>query len=199
MTDPLSALRQPDTPVDPDPAFATRLRARLERALSLPRGVQTMTTTTEPTGQHPTAQHPIAQQPTYVARRTLTPYIAVREGRRALDWYIDVFGARMRADPILVQDGRIGHSEIVIGDSVLMLSEEFPESDILSPQSRGGSTSTLVLVVRDVDHTVERAVAAGARLERPPRDEPYGRTGVIHDPFGHRWIVQTLPAAAEPS
>ena len=133
-----------------------------------------------------------------MAPHTLTPYIAVREGRRALDWYAQVFAARMVGEPVVMSDGRIGHSEILIGDSRLMLSEEFPELDVLGPQSRGGSTSTLVIAVPDVDRTIEQAVAAGARLERPPRDEPYGRTGVIHDPFGHRWMVQTPPAAGGP-
>jgi uncharacterized glyoxalase superfamily protein PhnB len=185
MSDPLSVLRQPDTPVDPDPAFAVQLWARLERALRLPKGVQIMTTTTEP----------FAADPTHVAAHTLTPYLAVREGRRALDWYIEVFAARLRWEPTVMPDGRIGHSAVVIGDSVLMLSEEFPELDVLGPQSRGGSTCTLVIAVPDVDRVIERAVAAGARLERPARDEPFGRTGVIHDPFGHRWMVQTPPAA----
>jgi uncharacterized glyoxalase superfamily protein PhnB len=195
MTDPLSAPRQPETPVDPDPAFAARLRARLERALRLPRGVQTMTTTTEPAAQDPGGPapgrrggahaHPVPRR----AGRSAGAGLVRRGVRRA----------RLRGDPVVVPDGRIGHSESVIGDSVLKLSEEFPESDVLGPQSRGGSTSTLVLAVPDVDHTVERAVAAGARLERPPRDEPYGRTGVIHDPFGHRWVVQAPPAAGDPA
>jgi uncharacterized glyoxalase superfamily protein PhnB len=142
---------------------------------------------------------PVAEHLTQVAAHTLTPYVAVRDGRRALAWYVDVFAARLSREPAVLPDGRIGHSEIVIGDSVLMLSEEFPELDVLGPKSRGGSTCTLVLAVPDADRTIERAVAAGARLERPPRDEPYGRTGVIHDPFGHRWMVQTPPAAAEPA
>jgi uncharacterized glyoxalase superfamily protein PhnB len=140
------------------------------------------------------AAEPGAGYSAEVEPHTLTPYIAVRDGRRALGWYVDVFGARMRRDPVVMPDGRIGHSEIVIGDSVLMLSEEFPELDVLGPESRGGTTSTLVVVVPDVDRTVQRAVAAGARLERPPQDEPYGRTGVVHDPFGHRWMVQSSPA-----
>jgi uncharacterized glyoxalase superfamily protein PhnB len=151
-----------------------------------PEGAQIMTATAEPDGRHPAP----------VAERTLTPYIAVRDGRRALDWYAEVFDARPRREPIIMPDGRIGHSEITIGDSVLMISEEFPEIDVLGPQSRGGSTSTLVIAVPDVDDTIKRAIAAGARLEREPRDEPYGRTGVIHDPFGHRWMVQTRPTAA---
>lgn len=192
MTDPLDVLRSADQPVDPDPDFAAQLRARLERALGrpearLPRGVEPMTsTTTRTTG----AAADAALSP------TLIPYVAVRDAGRALDWYVDVFAARVRGEPIVMDDGRVGHAEIVIGDSVLMLAEEFPEIDFVGPESRGGTTVSLHLTVPDVDRTVERAVRAGASLDGPVEDQSYGRTGVLRDPFGHRWMVQTPPAPA---
>jgi uncharacterized glyoxalase superfamily protein PhnB len=124
---------------------------------------------------------------------------AVRDARRALDWYVEVFDGRLRGEPTVGPDGRIGHAEVAIGDNVLMLADEHPEIDVHSPESRGGPTASLLLQVPDVDATVRRAVAAGAALRRAPQDEPYGRTGVISDPFGHRWMVQTPPAAAEPA
>jgi uncharacterized glyoxalase superfamily protein PhnB len=179
MTDPLFALRQPETPVDPDPTFAARLRARLERALSLPRGVQMTTTVTE------------------TRRYSLSPYLAVRNARQALDWYVDVFGARLRGEPYVGTDGRIGHAEIMLGGNLVMLADEHPEIEFAGPETRGGTTVTLHLEVPDVDETLRRAVGAGAVLEREPRDEQYGRTGVIRDPYGHRWMIQT-PQAAEP-
>jgi uncharacterized glyoxalase superfamily protein PhnB len=191
MTDPLDALRQPESPVDPDPTFAAQLRARLERALRLPRGVQSMTATADPAAASATA---LSRQ------YALVPYLAVRDARRALDWYVEVFDGRLRGEPITMPDGRIGHAEIAIGGSVLMLADEHPEIDFQGPQTRGGTTVSLHVEVPDVDATVRRAVDAGAELTRPPADEPYGRTGAINDPFGHRWMVQTPPAEpAEPT
>ncbi len=168
MTDPLDALRLPVTPVDPDPAFATSLRARLERALRMTEG-QPMTS-------------------------TLSSYLAVHDARRALEFYAAAFDARPRGEPIVMDDGRIGHAELAIGDSVLMLADEFPEIDMLGPRARGGPTQSMYLRVPDVDATTRNAVDAGARLERAPADHEYGRNAVVVDPFGHRWLV----AAVEP-
>jgi PhnB protein len=87
-------------------------------------------------------------------------------------------------------DGRIGHAEIKIGDSHVMLADENPEMNARSPKSVGGSSISLLLYVENVDKIVERAVAAGAKLERPVEDKFYGdRMGAIEDPFGHLWYV----------
>ncbi|MCW2903063.1 MAG: Glyoxalase/bleomycin resistance protein/dioxygenase [Streptosporangiaceae bacterium] len=184
MTDPFDALREPVAPVAPDPQFAARLRARLERALLDPTGATMTTATARP--DTPATELPL---------RSLTPYIAVDNARAALDWYVRAFGARRRNEPIVMDDDRIGHAELAIGDSVLMLADEFPEIGLLGPKSRGGVSQSLLLQVPDVDATVARAVELGAELTRPVTDYPHGRDGVVNDPFGHRWMISTPPPA----
>jgi uncharacterized glyoxalase superfamily protein PhnB len=120
----------------------------------------------------------------------LTPYLVVADARAAIDWYVEVFGAVPRSEPIVMPDGRIGHAEVTVAGSRLMLSDEFAELDLLAPAARGGTTVTLHLQVEDPDGTVDRAVARGAVLERPVADQGHGRTGVIRDLSGHRWMVQ---------
>ncbi|MDQ6874746.1 MAG: VOC family protein [Actinomycetota bacterium] len=133
-------------------------------------------------------------------RLTLTPYLAVDDARRALDWYADVFDGRPEGQPTVMPDGRIGHAELIIGNAPLMLADEHPELGLLGPKARGGTSQSIVMEVPDVEATVRRAVAAGAELTRPVADQPYGRNAVITDPFGHRWLVTTsAPRAAEPS
>jgi len=122
---------------------------------------------------------------------SVTPYLIVNDGARAIDFYKQAFGAtelfRM-AGP----DGKIGHAEIMIGNSYVMLADEHPEMNARSPQSIGGSPVSLMLYVEDVDATVGRAVEAGAKLTRPVADQFYGdRTGSVEDPFGHAWYVAT--------
>jgi uncharacterized glyoxalase superfamily protein PhnB len=172
VTDPFAALRAPDVPLDPDPVFAARLRARLERALALPRGVAPMTTTTTP-----------------VATSTLTPYLAVADARAAIDWYRDVFGAVPIGDPIFMPDGRIGHAELAIGGARLYLSDAHPELGVVPPQPDAGTSVTLHLELADVDETTERARTGRAVVEREPSDNPYGRIATVRDPFGHRWML----------
>jgi uncharacterized glyoxalase superfamily protein PhnB len=121
----------------------------------------------------------------------LTPYLAVSDARAAIGWYTTVLGGRPVGEPWVGDDGRVGHAELAFGDSVLMLSDEHPELDVLGPTSRGGTTVTLHLAVDDVDAVVAAAVDRGARLERPPRDESVGRLAVVHDPWGHRWMLNT--------
>lgn len=180
MTDPLHALRQPITPIDPDPAFTAELRSRLERALLAPEGAP-MTTTVE------TPSH------------TLGCYLAVNDARAALEFYEQAFGARRRGEPIVMPDGRIGHTELAIGDSVLMLADEFAEIDLLSPRTRGGPSQSVYLRVSEpdaVDATARAAVEAGARLERAAADHDYGRNAVVIDPSGHRWMIASSPTPA---
>jgi PhnB protein len=122
---------------------------------------------------------------------TATPYLIIRGATRALDFYRQAFGATelMRH---AMPDGRIGHAEIQIGDSRIMLADEFPEMGFRSPQALGGSPVGILLYVTDVDSRFEQAVAAGATVMRPVRNEFYGdRTGTLIDPFGHVWTIAT--------
>lgn len=122
----------------------------------------------------------------------LSPYLAVDNAAKAIDFYVDVLGAteRMRmAGP----DGKIGHAEVTFGENaVLMLSDEWPDMDIRGPRSIGGTPVTISVYVPDVDATYTRAVAAGATSLREPADQFYGdRSAQFLDPFGHRWNVMT--------
>ena len=129
---------------------------------------------------------------------TLTPYLAVRDARAAIAWYIDALGARLVGEPYVMDDDRIGHAALEISGAHCYLSDEHPELDIVAPEP-GKVSTTLVLTVPDVDAAIARAADAGATVERPARDEPYGRTGVVVDPYGHRWMLQApVPGPAEP-
>jgi len=123
--------------------------------------------------------------------RGATPYLCVKGGAAAMDFYKQAFGAAelMRlAEP----DGRIGHAEFKIGDAPIMLSDEYPDMGILSPTSLGGSPVLIHLYVPDVDALFARAEAAGARVLRAVADQFYGdRAGTLVDPFGHRWMLAT--------
>ena len=123
--------------------------------------------------------------------RNVTPYLIVDEAAKAIDFYRKVFKAKERMR-MPAPGGRIGHAELEFGDSVVMLADENPEMNARSPRSVGGSPISLLLYVEDVDATVDRAVAAGAKLKRPVADQFYGdRTGGIEDPFGHQWYLAT--------
>ena len=188
MTDPFEALREPVTPVDPDPYFAEVLRLRLTRQVfASPGGTmpqQTVATQVEREPAWPPA---------------LTPYIVVSDARRAMDWYVEVFGAQRRGELHVNSDGTIGHAEIGIGDAVLMFSEAsdlWPDVPVRAPDSPATFSHTLHLEVDDVDGTTERARRGGASVEREPADQPYGRGSVIVDPFGHRWMLLRPPGRA---
>lgn len=120
-----------------------------------------------------------------------TPYLCVSDAPRAIEFYKQAFGATevMRlAEP----SGKIGHAEIKIGAAPIMLADEYPDMNILSPKSLGGTPVTIHIYVADVDALVTQAVAAGATLLRPVTDEFYGdRSGSLVDPFGHRWMFAT--------
>jgi PhnB protein len=122
---------------------------------------------------------------------TATPYLIIKGAAKAIEFYEKAFGAKetMR---MAQTDGRIGHAEIKIGDSPIMLSDEFPEMGARSPQSLGGSPVSILLYVADVDAIFAQAVAAGATVQRPVMDQFYGdRTGGVIDPFGHVWYIAT--------
>ena len=122
---------------------------------------------------------------------SLTPYLVVKGAARAIDFYKRAFGATelFRMDG---PNGSVGHAEIRVGNSVLMLADESPEMGAKSPQSIGGSPVSLMLYVEDVDKVFARAVKEGATVKRPVADQFYGdRTGGLVDPFGHSWWVAT--------
>lgn len=189
MPDPFHALRAPVEPVDPDPRFAARLRARLERALALPEGVDMPRAVLDP---EPVTAARITGYPGVIA------YLAVADGSRALAWYVEALGARHRGEPVVMPDGRIGHAELELAGGVVMLADEYPELGVRAPIPAQGAAVTLHLEVADVDRATQRAVEAGARLDRPPADHPYGRNSVVTDPFGHRWMFSgvSVPAPA---
>ncbi|SRR5712692_3828028 len=122
---------------------------------------------------------------------TVTPYLFTDGASAAIEFYTTVFGAteRMRmAGP----DGKVGHAELAIGDSVIMLADEHPELGVLGPKTIGGTPVMLSVYVEDVDATVEQALTSGATLLEPIENKFYGdRSGQIEDPFGHRWSVAT--------
>ena len=121
---------------------------------------------------------------------SVTPYLVVDDARRAIEFYGRAFGAEEKFR--LMMGERIGHAEIRIGDSFVMLADEFPEMGHLGPKSRGGPTSSIVLYVEDVDSVFKKALDAGARQERPVQNEFWGdRMGTLTDPFGHQWSLAT--------
>jgi PhnB protein len=120
---------------------------------------------------------------------SITPYLIVKGGVAAIDFYKQVFGAT-EIMCMKMPDGRVGHAELKIGDSVIMLADEFPEMETVSPATLGNSPVGLLLYVDDPDATVNLAVSLGAKLKKPVQDQMYGdRNGTIADPFGHLWTV----------
>lgn len=121
----------------------------------------------------------------------VTPYLTFKNAAAAIEFYRTVFGAK-EMSRITNPDGKIGHAEITIGESVLMLSDESPAFGALSPPSIGGSPVRLHLAVDDVDAVAKRMVDAGATILRPVKNEFYGeRIGLFADPFGYSWFVAT--------
>ena len=121
----------------------------------------------------------------------ITPYLAVRDAARAIEFYKKAFGATelMR---IAAPGGRVGHAELKIGESIIMLADEHPEMGSHAPPTVGGSPVGLMLYVENVDAVADRALTAGAKLTHPVEDKFYGdRSGTVTDPFGHIWHVST--------
>jgi len=122
---------------------------------------------------------------------TLTPFLTVRDAARAIEFYKQAFGAKERG-VMKGPDGKIMHAELQIGDSIIMLADEFPEFGSLSPQSIGGSPMGLHIYIDNVDSAFDRAVKAGAQVEMPVMDQFWGdRYGKLKDPFGHKWSIAT--------
>jgi PhnB protein len=133
----------------------------------------------------------MAVKPIPEGYHSLNTYIAVEDAAAAIEYYIEVFGAeeRVRMDG---PDGKIGHAELQIGDSVLMLADPNPQSNYTPPTQLGGTSAGLLLYVEDVDAVVTRATEAGATLTMPVEDMFWGdRFGQVTDPFGHGWQIAT--------
>jgi uncharacterized glyoxalase superfamily protein PhnB len=165
VADPLDALRQPEVPVAPSPAFAVRLRGRIADLLGVP-------------------------SPSVAAGGglRLRPYLVVDGADAAIEFYAEVFGARVVGDLIRGDDGRVGHSELEIDGSAFFLADAYPEYGIPAPDPAVGVA--LHLEVADADATVVRAVERGATVLRPVEDRFYGsRSGTVRDPFGHQWQI----------
>jgi PhnB protein len=121
----------------------------------------------------------------------LTPYLIVDGAAKAIDFYKKVFGAteKMRMP---APGGKVGHAELTLGDSMIMLADELPEMDHRGPHAYKGAAVSLMVYVQDVDATVKTALASGAKVIRPVENQFYGdRMGTIEDPFGHQWYVAT--------
>jgi PhnB protein len=135
--------------------------------------------------------NPMAVKPIPEGYHSVTPYLYIKGAARAIEFYEKAFGATelMRfPDP----SGRIGHAEIKIGDSVVMMADEHLEMGARSPQTLGGVASSICLYVENVDAVVPKAIAAGAKVVRPLQDQFYGdRSATLEDPFGHVWTVAT--------
>ena len=122
---------------------------------------------------------------------TVTPYLYVRDAARAIDFYSKAFGA-IELYRLANPDGRIGHAEILIGTSRIMLADEFPEMNVKGPQSLEGTSVSFLIYVEDVDAQFDRAIVAGATVLRPLKDQFYGDcSGTLADPFGHSWTIAT--------
>jgi PhnB protein len=121
----------------------------------------------------------------------ITPYLCCKGAAAALDFYAKAFGA-VETLRIQGKDGSIGHAGITIEGAPLMVSDEWPDGGVFSPQTLGGTPVTVHMYVKNVDALVARAEKAGATVVRAPQDEPYGdRAATLRDPFGHRWMVAT--------
>jgi len=122
---------------------------------------------------------------------TVTPYLTVNDAARAIEFYKQAFGAE-ESMRLAQPDGKLAHAEIRIGGSAIMLHDEAPKWQALSPKTIGGTASSIMLYVRDADAVIERALKAGATLNMAAADQFYGdRCGNVTDPFGHKWIIAT--------
>lgn len=181
--DPLTVLHTDDLPVQPDPAFAARLRRRLESALSLPEGV-VMSDTASAISE--LLAEPAAAQQT--PRPAALPYLSVSDARAAITWYTDAFDAAVVGDPIVMDDGRIGHAELAIGGGVLYLADEHPELGLKAP-APGSISVSLMLHVDDTDAALQKTREHGATVEREVYENYGSRNATVIDPFGHRWML----------
>ena len=133
----------------------------------------------------------MAAKPIPDGYHSATPYLVLENAAKAIEFYKQAFGA-VELFRMAAPGGKIGHAEIKIGDSPIMLADEFPEMGYRGPRALGGSPVSIMLYVEDVDACFNQAVKAGAKAIRPVKDEFYGdRAGTIEDPFGHKWTIAT--------
>ena len=133
----------------------------------------------------------MAVQPVPDGYHTVSPYLAVEDAATAIDYYKKAFGATERVR-MEAPDGKIGHAELEIGDSIVMLADPFPQASTKPPHELGGTSAGVFLYVEDVDAVVKRAVEAGASVTMEVADQFWGdRFGTVTDPFGHVWSVAT--------
>ena len=190
--DPLTVLHGDELPVQPDPAFAARLRSRLESAVNFfadqrnrTEGVVMSGTETAIAELNEPAASTVAEP---APRSAAIPYLSVANARDAIAWYVDALGAVVVGEPIAMDDGRIGHAELAIAGGVLYLADEYPELGLKAPDPQATSVS-LMLHVADTDAALERARERGARVEREVYENYGARNATIVDPFGHRWML----------
>jgi len=178
-TDPFENLREPNAPLAPRAAFAAELRQRLAARL----------------GVADQGRPPVPEIREYTPARytSLQPFLSCPRADEALEWYVDVLDAVLLEPPLMMDDGRLGHAELRVGNTVFSVASEWPELGL--EMTPGTNSVSLMLYVPDARATWERAVARGAVAEREP-EQAYGALrGSFRDPFGHRWNVGT---ASEP-
>ncbi len=183
--DPLTVLNGNDQPVSPDPAFAARLRARLESALTLPERTQGVDMSGTETAIAELNEPSAATAP---PRSAVVPYLTVPDARAAIAWYVDALGAVKIGEPIVMDDGRIGHAELELAGGLLYLADEYPEIGLKAPSPQANSVS-LMMEVSDTDAALERARILGAQVQREPYENYGTRNAAIIDPSGHRWML----------
>lgn len=193
-------LKLDDVAVEPDGEFAATLRQRLVARLAEPSAspqppsrATTIASTTPGATMNSSHASTTATDRSHIepGRVSLVPYLMVADARAAIDFYTSVLGAEQLGESIVMDDGRIGHAELLVGDAVLNLADEFPEAGLLGPVARGGASVSLRVFVADSSATVARAAAAGAIVEREVDEQHGQRSGAIVDPWGHRWFVAT--------
>jgi uncharacterized glyoxalase superfamily protein PhnB len=177
-----------DLPVAPDPEFAAALRTRLESALALPNRTEGVDMSGTETAiaelNQPTATAIVAAQP----RGAAIPYLAVTAATDAIAWYVEALGAVLVGEPIVMDDGRVGHAELALAGGILYLADAYPEIGLKAPAPQSVSVS-LMLSVANTDAALERARAAGADVQREAYENYGSRSAAIIDPFGHRWML----------
>ena len=189
--DPLTVLHGDELPVQPDPAFAARLRARLQTAVNFFENHPNRTPGVDMSGLDTAIaelNEPAEAASAAPLRPAALPYLSVGNAREAIAWYVATLGASLVGEMYEMDDGRVGHAELRIGDGVLYLADEYPEIGLKAPEPQATSVS-LLLPVPDTDATLERARGNGAVVQREPYEDHGARNATIVDPFGHRWML----------
>lgn len=186
MTDPFDALHLDPEPIRPSEDFVSELRRRIEGELGLTPAASITTTSTA------TGATMSTRAPRPAGSPAIVPYLVVNNAAGAIAFYTEVLGFESTGDPIMMDDGRVGHAELRVEDSLIHLADEFPEMGIVGPTTLGGTPISITLYVLDVDVTYALALDRGGVGQREPADQFYGARGAyFFDPFGHRWGIQS--------